>query len=98
MPLVLKSDDMAGIDAGAHTTVTAEDTVQTDLREVKYVVGQIATDIVVTDQWLSIKIPDQATSPGAITIETWQPTAVDNALPEAATGFGIVVNWIAVGL
>lgn len=84
---------------GQHTTLSAADTVVTGLTTVVAVVATLDSDPVVTAQWVSASIGDQAGSPvaGSIYIKTWKPTAVDNATPVAASDFTKLVNWIAIG-
>ena len=97
MPFVITSSDALGVDEGQHTTVAAVDTVQTDLREVYYVLAFLRSAPVAGVSQVTAAVPSQATSPGAITIKTWKPTAGNNSAPTAATTFSVVVDWIAFG-
>jgi hypothetical protein len=79
---------------GAHTFVTATDTIQTGLRHVLYVTASMVTDQADTMSWVSA-VPGTA---GAITLKGWRNTGGTDPTPAAiATTFGQIVHWMAVG-
>lgn len=84
---------------GVHTTVAASDTVVTGLASVVAIVATMESDPVLDPLMVSASIGDQAGAPvaGSVYIKTWQPTAVNDVTPIAATTFGKKVNWIAIG-
>lgn len=97
MSMLLKTATMAAAAAGAHTTVAADDDVATGLREVHFAFAVLQSDPAIDAAYVTVEIPNQATSPGVISIKTWQPTAAGNTAVIAATAFSKVVNWIALG-
>lgn len=87
---------------GQATTVTASDTVVTGLATVVSVTTSLDSDPVVGASFASASIGNQAGAPaaGSILVKTWKPTtagAAGNPDVIAATTFGKLVNWIAVG-
>jgi len=86
--------------AGQHETVTASDEIETGLSTVVAVVATLDDDPAIDAFLVTASIGDQDGDPdaGSVVINTWQPTDVDDATPIAATGFGVKVNWVAVGL
>jgi hypothetical protein len=97
MGLITKTAHFDVVDGGSHTTVTAADTVQTDLREVLYVTADLASSPILAADRVSISIPNQVTNPGQIIISTWKPTSTTDTTPIAATTFARLVQWIAFG-
>lgn len=87
------------IAAGQKTTESASDTVVTGLASVSAAVAVLDSDPVLTCQYATASIGDQAGTPaaGSILIKTWMPTAANDATPTAATTFTKKVNWIAFG-
>lgn len=81
------------------TTVTASDTIVTGLRKVLAVVACMDDASVLTADFSTASIGDQAGSPaaGSILIKSFKPTATGDATPIAATTFGKKVNYIAIG-
>lgn len=64
----------------------------------KYAVAQFSSDPAATDLYVTCAPANQITAPGSIVIKTWMPTAAGNTAPTAGVGgFGMSVNWIAVG-
>ena len=84
---------------GQQTTVTAADTVVTGLTTVLTAVASEESDPVLTVSQVSCQVGNQSGAPvaGSIVIKTWEPTSVSNPTPIAATTFGKLVNWIAIG-
>lgn len=88
---------------GQHTQVAASDTIVTGLATVVSVVASIETDVDGdTLAQVTAQIGDQAGSPaaGSIVVKTWKVTtggAAGNPTLIAATTFGQLINWIAVG-
>lgn len=87
---------------GQHTTVAASDTVVTGLTTVVSAVASLESDPVVGASFASAAIGDQAGTPaaGSILVKTWKPTtagAAGNPDVIAASTFGKLVNWIAIG-
>lgn len=84
---------------GQHTTVAASDTVVTGLTTVIAVVAVLDSDPGLDPLFVTASIGDQAGAPaaGSVYIKSWQPTAANDCTPIAATTFGKLVNWIAVG-
>jgi hypothetical protein len=87
------------IAAGQKTTESASDTVVTGLASVSAAVAVLDSDPVLTCQFATASIGDQAGTPaaGSILVKTWMPTAANDATPIAATTFTKKVNWIAFG-
>jgi len=79
--------------------VAAVDTVATGLHKVLYAVANLDSDPVATAAWVNAAIGNQTTTPptGSILIKSWMPTAAGSTVPVAATTFGKVVSWVAVG-
>lgn len=84
---------------GVHTTVDENDTIVTGLASVASVVATLASDPVAGCQSVTASIGDQAGAPaaGSILIKSWQATNADTTTVIAATTFGKLVNWIAIG-
>ena len=84
---------------GQQTTVTAADTVVTGLNTVLTAVAVEESDPVLTVSQVTCQVGNQAGAPvaGSIVIKTWEPTSNANPTPIAATTFGKLVNWIAIG-
>jgi hypothetical protein len=83
---------------GQHTTVDADDTVDTGMDCVLQAVVLSPESVDETNKFFVADIGDQAGSPaaGSFYLKSKKDTDAD-AAPVDATGFGIVVNWIAVG-
>lgn len=91
MSLVQKGGDILAMASGTATTVTASDTVQTNLREVKFVLASMVSDPVAAAASASAVIADQIATPGAFTLKTW------TSAQAAATTFSKSVSWVAFG-
>lgn len=91
---IVKIDQMA---AGQTTTVAASDTIVTGLNKVLTSVqltpGQAIDE---TNKFFVADLGNQAGTPaaGSFLLKSFKDTDAD-ALPIAATGFGIKVNWLA---
>lgn len=85
---------------GVHTTVAASDTLVTGLASVAAIVATLGSDPVAGCQSVTATIGDQAGAPaaGSVYIKTWKNTATADTAQIAATTFGKLVNWIAIGL
>lgn len=97
MSMVTGSANMREIVAGTHTTVTASDIVQTNLSCIVYAVAVMESDPRVTANAVTLVVRPQALYPGQLLVNTWQPTATNDATPIAATAFGTIIHWIAIG-
>lgn len=97
MSLVIKTANILAMAAGEHTTVAAADSVTTGLREVLFAVACLSSDSAADSTYATVAVPSQVSSPGVITIKTWQPTAGGNTAPTAATAFTKTVQWLAFG-
>lgn len=84
---------------GVHTTVAAADTVVTGLATVVAVVVSLASDPADDPFMVSATVGDQAGTPaaGSVIIKSWKNTGGTDPTPVAATTFGKLVNWIAIG-
>ena len=84
---------------GQLATGTAADTVATGLTTVLRVVASLESDPVLTAEWVTAQVGNQTGAPaaGSIVIKTWEATSNANPTPIAATTFGKLVNWIAIG-
>ena len=84
---------------GQHTTVAAADTIATGLTTVVAVLATLESDPVIGADSVSAQVGNQAGAPaaGSVIIKTWKPTATGDVTPVAATTFGRLVNWIAIG-
>lgn len=91
MSLVQKGGDILAMASGTATTVTASDNIQTNLREVKFVLVSLVSDPVAAAASASGAIPDQIATPGMITVKTW------TSAQAAATTFSKSVSWVAFG-
>ena len=84
---------------GQQTTVAAADTIVTGLNTVLAVVASFESDVGLNPGLVTAQVGNQAGAPaaGSIIIKTWQFTSNANPTPIAATTFGKLVNWIAIG-
>lgn len=79
---------------GEHAQVAASDLVATGLSSVLFAGTCGFNSSPDVDQlWTSV---DPTTS-GNITIKGWKPTAAGDVTPLAATTFGAITNWFAIG-
>lgn len=84
---------------GMHTTVDEDDTVVTGLATVVAALCQFQSAPSVTAMFVACDIGDQSGAPaaGSIFVKTYQPTAVNDVTPIAATAFSKAIAWIAIG-
>lgn len=83
----------ARIAYGQHTTVTASDTKATGLTSVVACIANLDSDPILACAWATAK----KDTGGNILIKTWKPTGAGDTTPIAATTFGKVVSWAAIG-
>lgn len=84
---------------GQATTVAASDTIVTGLATVVSAGANLESDPVLTCTWATAAIGNQSGAPaaGSILLKTWMPTSDSDGTPIAATTFGKVANWWAIG-
>jgi len=82
---------------GTHTTVAAEDSVDTGLKSLVFCNANLESDPAAGIDLVSASLADQsaAATNGQIVIKGWQQNA-DTPM-DAATVFGKTVYWIAIG-
>jgi len=95
--MVQKADGTRAIASGVLTTVTASDTIQTNLREITQATATPGDDFIVAAYGVTVAISDQVASPGAFVIKSWMNTGAADATPKAATTFGKKVFWCVIG-
>ena len=95
--IVTESSEMYRLAVGSHTTVAAADSVTTGLREVTYAVACFGSDLAADALWVTAAVPSQISSPGVITVNTFQPGGAADSTPEAASAFSKTVYWMAMG-
>ena len=79
---------------GRWTTVAAADVVPTGLSVCLAVVACLESDLV--DDPMNVSAVPGLTT-GNATLKTWKNTGGTDPTPLAATTFGKVVNWVAIG-
>ena len=97
MSLVQKADTTRAIASGTFVTVTASDTIQTNLREITQATATPGDDFIVAAYGVSVTISDQVASPGQFLIKSWMNTGAADATPKVATTFGKKVHWVVIG-
>lgn len=88
------------IAGGMHTTISADDLINTGLRHIVNAVACLESDPVLGADRAQAFRGDQAgtPAPGMIRIRTYRPTSAGDTNPIAATAFGLKVSWMAVGV
>jgi hypothetical protein len=79
---------------GVHTTLSADDTVDTGLSTVTAVVVSLVSDPIITCASATAAL---SATVGSVDLKTWSPTASGNATPTPAATFTKVVHWVAYG-
>lgn len=97
MPDIINPNSLTNelkIASGTQTGVAATDVVATGLRKVLRVVVSFESDA--SDAGYMVTAAPHATILGSFNLKTWKTDGTDPT-PVAATAFGKLISWIAIG-